>query len=761
MRNLNKLFLKSIFFLKERAIFFSFIASLVSLLLVLFKLINLNIIGGFSKVPTLNLLFNTLVLLSTIYCMLFLPSYPIFFILCRKKDFNFLEKLSLTLVINLSYYILLGYIDFFITNEITGIFIYFSTTITFLSIIICILLVEIKTKRYKLFKSYKISFSMDFTKDNFSLLNLIKSKVHLNGFLLIIFLILNCILNIVRFEYFYGTDPWLHISIIKMISEMNFLPLNEYYGSLGFHIFSSILHFFSGVNIILIPKYFTFYTISLSALVFYILLMKIFKNKDLAIFGVFILEFSYLGFNYMMYQYWPSSLVLIQGLFIFYLLYRRLLNFVKLNRPTKNLIFKDISFYYPVIIIVFISATFTHSLTIILLLISFMWIFFIYFIKDIKRGIDFILLCILFMIFITLYLLGFGSEHYWFLDDITIYWKELIFLVFISALPLILLVWRIKKSILFTTGRFEATLTGERSNYYKRIEDQFIIPIAFIIVILIAIVFFIGNFLLFELSVTTIFVIIELFFLIVFGLWGIILFQKTPKGKIFLIWGLSLIIILVAGFLFDLIFERRMYFVRIFYMSAPVIAIGFVSYVYKLIKVNKITVKKIKLFFMIFITFSLFSSYIHEFFTVQDVSLKKQEVSCIKWFADNNNKRSVIITEFGFNYIFIYFDYPYDINNQELQGDKIHFFLKHYVNLFPPENHFNKSGYNILQNLKNQYNSDVYITLDNLYYLNVEWELYGRLTQEQIEKYYSLSYINKIYSAKSEFGGENPLYWVI
>ncbi|MFW9989151.1 MAG: hypothetical protein ACFFC3_10880, partial [Candidatus Odinarchaeota archaeon] len=144
---------------------------------------------------------------------------------------------------------------------------------------------------------------------------------------------------------------------------MTFLPLNEYYGSLGFHIFSSILHFFSGVDIALIPSYFTFYTILLSALVFYNLLTKIFKNENLALFGVFILEAPFLGFNYMMYQFWPSSLVLIQGLFIFDLLYKRFLNLTKINRPTNEVLFKDLFLYYFLIIIVFISASLTHSLT--------------------------------------------------------------------------------------------------------------------------------------------------------------------------------------------------------------------------------------------------------------------------------------------------------------------------------------------------------------------------------------------------------------
>ncbi len=761
MKNWKIFFFKILFFLKARVVFISFLFSLFSALLILFKLLNLNGIIGTNNIPFLNFLFNSLVLLSSIYYILFIPSYPIFFIIFKKKSFTILEKLSFTLIINLSYYILLGYISFFIINKITGIFIYYFTTIVFFSIFSYIIIAEIKTRRYKLFGSYKSLLPIDFIGKDFSILKLIKSKIHLNCVLLIIFLILNCILNVVRFDFFYGTDPWLHITIIKMISEMNILPLNEYYGSLGFHIFSSIFHFFSGLDVILIPKYFTFYTILLSALVFYNLLVKIFKNKNLALFGVFILEFSYVGFNYMMYQYWPSSLALIQGLFIFYLFYSRIITLVQLNRPTRNILFKDILFYYSLIIIVFISATLTHSLTTILLLISFMWIYFIYFIKDIKRGIDFILLSILSIVFIILYNFGFGSEHFWFLNKIVTYWKEFVFLACILVLPLSLLIWRIKKSIIFTNGRYEATIIGEKSNIYKKIEDKFIIPISIIIVIIIVTMFIIGNLFLFKLILTTIFVVIELFFIIIFGIWGLILFQKKPKGKVLLIWGLILMLMLIVVLIFDMIFPSQMYFVRIFYMSSPIIAIGYGAYIHKLIRIDKIRRKRIKLFFIVFITFSLFSSYIHEFFTINDVSLKQQEVSGIKWYSENNYKKSVIITEFGFNYIFIFYDYPYDNNTRELQCNEIHYFLRHELNLFPPDNHFNETGFNILQELKNKYDSDVYITLDNKYYLVIGWEVYGHLTNEEIERYYSLSYLNKIYSAKNEYGQENPLYWVI
>ena len=109
----------------------------------------------------------------------------------------------------------------------------------------------------------------------------------------------------------------------------------------------------------------------------------------------------------------------------------------------------------------------------------------------------------------------------------------------------------------------------------------------------------------------------------------------------------------------------------------------------------------------------------------------------------------------------MYYDYPYNENNQKLYPNDIHLFISHKSNFFPPDNHFNETGDNILQALRKDNNSSVYITLDDFYYLNTGWEVYGRLNQEEFEKYYNLSYINKIYSSKSELGKEYPLYFVI
>ncbi|MFX1395223.1 MAG: hypothetical protein ACFFAH_16890, partial [Promethearchaeota archaeon] len=312
---------------------------------------------GIPANSVLGLLLFLSFIFSTIFIILFLPSYPVFFVIFKEKGFNFLEKLSLTIVINLSFYILAAYIGFGFGFQITAFFFFASLLISYFSIIAYIIIKDSKYGSYKFLRSNKFFKKRDY--ENFSLIKYLKKLIPSNGFLLIIFLILICIFNVVRFEYFFGTDPWLHIFISKKIVKMNYLPVEEYYGSVGLPIFGAVIHFFSGVDFIYLPKFFVFYTIPLSALVFYNILMRMFKNQNLAFFGVFILEFSGLGFAYMMYQYWPAHLVIIKSLTIFFLLYVRLQNFIQIERPSKKLVFSNIPFFYSIILILFISAILT------------------------------------------------------------------------------------------------------------------------------------------------------------------------------------------------------------------------------------------------------------------------------------------------------------------------------------------------------------------------------------------------------------------
>lgn len=748
---------------RDKYLVITFFFSLISFLLISLNLINL--FQGIKNLPGINLIYLISVYGASIYTLLFLPSCPALLITSKTDRFGSLEKLTILIVFNLSFYIIFGYIAHFLGLKITGWFFLISTFIAYVLILGMSIVYKYKYKfdskinsiknKKKIVDKNKISLQL---KD---LKSYIKNNLSLNSLLLIVFILLICLLNIVRVSYFYGTDPWLHISIIKIITEINRIPIKEYYGTVGLHVFCAVFEFFTNIDTMLIPKYFVFYTIPLSALIFYIFLKKIFRNKNLAYFGVFFLEISSLGFDYMMYQFWPSSIVILQMLTIFYLLYSKLSWNLKQTKNSLKDILRKSPFIYGISMFIFISALFSHSLTSIVLLITFLWVFFIYFIRDYRKGFDFLFLLVLGITFLIFFRLGIGTRHFWFLK----YLSDLAFPLLLLSFSLIasitgILIWQIYKSIDFSDENFYKTLKGEKNKKLKMIEDKYFIPIVIGCLLFFTSLFILGNIFIFTVNISFIFSIMQTIILITLCIWGILIFQKKSIGKSIMIWLIGFFIVLIGVVIFDIFISGERYFERVLYMMAPPIVIGFLSYVYKLIKIGKIQKVSIKTFFVIFVIFSLLTTFYQGHIAITDVSLKRKEVPGIQWYCNYNSKRAVIITEFGLTNIFIYYDYPY--NESEItRSDKTHYYIDYREELFRPDNHFNDTGDNILKYYKMKYNSNVYLTIDEQYYLNVDLKPYGYLSEDDLEQYYRSRYINKIYSSISKEGDENPLYWVI
>ena len=763
MGTLKIKFNKFLFFIKFRIHLIVFLISVVSIFFVFLKVINLFTVMGVPTESVAYFLIFFVFLFSTIFIVLFLPSYPLFFVVLKDKEFNFLEKLSLTIVCNLSFYILIGYAGFVVGFPLTASFFFFSLVLFYFLIVFYIIFTE-KRRNLDSFLKYKaLNYLERIDYNDFSFKNYIKNKIPSNGLLLVIFVILICVFNVVRYEYFFGTDPWLHIFIMKSIVKMHYLPLEEYYGSVGLPLFGAVIHFFCGIDFVLIPKWFVFYTIPLSSLVFYNLLIRIFRNKNIACFGVFILESACLGFPYMMYQFWPTSLAVIINLTIFFLLYKRLEKSFGKERPTKKVIFSNIFVYYFLILTFFICSILCHVLTSIIFLLGYIWIFLIYFIRDYRRGFDFIFLCGLLGIYMIFINFGFSAEHFYFLERTEM--PTFSYILILSMIGIIfmgaILVWRLQNSIIFTTGRFTKTVRGEVNKYYKTIEDKIIMPVVFGIIAVISFFYLIGNLLIFKLPITSILNGIQIMVFVAFAIWGIILFQKKPRGKLFLIWGLFFVFFFLIVFVFDILTFNKKYYARVFFLTPPLMVIGFISYIYKFIKSGSMNTKRVKLFLIFTIFFSLFTSYTHEYMTVQWVSLTRRQVAGAEWYSEHTEDKNVIITEFGLNYMFYYYDYPYNEKDEDLRGRHIHYFLDTQDNeLFEPDEHTD-NGTNHLEELKEEYETDVVITLDDQYYLNKGWETYGYVSEKEKEEYYEMEYLDRIYSAKSENGNDNAYYWVI
>ncbi|MFX1380669.1 MAG: hypothetical protein ACFFA4_16420 [Promethearchaeota archaeon] len=596
---------------------------------------------------------------------------------------------------------------------------------------------------------------------NFSILRLIKEFRFSNSVLLCVFIFLLCTYSVFGTSIFIGTDPWMHISIIKFITEINYLPLGDYFGTFGFHIIGALLNFFSGMEIILIPKFFIFYILPITALILYNLFMRIFRNKNLAILGIFVLGFSSLGFLNLMFQFWPSSLALIQGVTLFFLLYLRLESFIQEKEPSKKQILSKIFFYYILFASIFISCILVHSLIAMIFLISFLWVYSIYFVKSYKRGFDFMLISICLCIFVIFYFLGISTGHlivFRRLGSLPWYFFLLGIIVFGLFEGLILLHYR--KSMIFTKGRLSLILSEKKSNIFKKIEKKYLFPLIFIVALILTFTFGITNFYLFKFDFIAVFTGFEIIIICSFAIWGVILFQYKPRGKPLLLWGFAFGIILMAGILFDFFTGTFTFSSRIFYLSSILISIGFVSYFYKLMKTKSIHHLRIKIFMIFIVSFSLIATNLEMYSSIEFYSVKRREVGSIQWYSDYSPYHNVVIGEFGWSSIIIYYDYPFEDNNASLPLNSVMVFLSASNEFLNPNFHI-QNNTNILVDLKKDLEKDVYVILTNSYLLISSLELFGRLTQEEMEMYYTLNYLNKVCSTKTVDGIEVPLYWVI
>jgi hypothetical protein len=696
-----------------------------------------------------------------IFTLLFLPTYPVIFIIFKEKKFNFLEKISITIVLNLSFYITIGISGFYLGFALTKWFFFIILVAVYVTLVFWIVFFDIKRGRFNIVK-FDISHNdeQDFI-DNFYIRSFLKKFKFSNTVLLSIFIFLLCILGVFGTSIFIGTDPWIHISVIKFITEINYLPLNDYFGTFGFHIFGALIHFFSGIEIILIPRFFMFYTFPITGLIVYNLLMRIFRNKNLAIFGIFVLGFSSLGYLNLMYQFWPSSLALIQGITLFFFLYNRLQSFTQENEPEKKQIFSNIFFSYILFIIIFISCILIHSLIAMIFLITFLWVYLIYFVKNYKRGFDFVLLCISLIIFFILYFLNISTGHlivFTRLGTLPSYYI-LFGIIVIGVLEgLVLLYYR--KSMDFTKGRFSSIISGKKSNIFEKIEKKYLFPVIFALAIIFVLIFAITNLLLFKFDFIVIFIGFELIIICSLAIWGLLLFQYKPRGKPLLLWGFGFGIILLAGVLFDFITGTFTFSSRIFYLSSILISIGFVSYFYKLIKSKSIQQLRLKIFMIFTVSFSLLATNYEIYSSIEFYSLKKQEVSVIQWYSDFSLNKNVIIGEFGWNSIIIYYNYPFEENNESLPLNSVLFFEVASNEYLKPNLHI-QNNTNILVELKEDMETQVYVILTDEFLLISSLELFGRLTNEEMEMYYRLNYLNKIFSSKTANGKDIPLYWVI
>ncbi len=661
---------------------------------------------------------------------------------------------------NLSIYITFGFIGYFTGFALTGVF------FCIISLTIYILFTAISfNKRFTPLQTGKTSLLIllflgvkrAFTRG--------KKSLNINLGLLVIFLLLICILYVVRVNPFIGTDPWLHIFIIRKIVMLGVLPVEEYLGAMGMHIIGAVFQIFSKIDFVYIPIYFTFFNSFVSGLIIYNLAKIIFKNGHIAIFGVFLLNVMTLGFTNMIYQYWPAGFAFTQCLVLFFLLYHRLNNFISLKPPHITEITSELPFYYALGMLLFISSLFTHSLITMIMVFSYLPIYFLYFLKDKRRGFDLILILSMILVFIVFLNLNISTGHFYIFRSLSTIPLGFYLISGIVGVPiLIYLIWRIRKSIIFSKGRYSLAISGIKSNKYKTVEEKVIIPLALVIISLFTLLFFLGNLFLLNLDLTFILSVVEILLAAAFSIWGLVVFQKIPRGKPLYIWGLFFILILGCVYLIDFLTVTSLSWERVLYLMSPAIMFGFLSYFHKLIKSKTIQTSRAKIFTLFVVAFSLIATYSYEVNYYDLFLLKNREISALRWNAQYNSKTNILLTEFGWDYVFVYFYTKYNADRLNKTSKEIVLNFDA-INLtkdfFPPSNHIGANNTNILNELKRKYNTNVYILFEGEYLINRGGNLIGKLSHEEELQYYQVDYLDKIYTSRTEGGEEVNLFWVI
>ena len=110
--------------------------SVISLIFIFLRIIDFRSISGISQIVFLDLTFNFIVYVSTGFALLFLPIYPIIFIIFKEKKLNFLERLAISITTNLAFYVIAGIIGFYLGFALTGWFFFTILAITYFMLII-------------------------------------------------------------------------------------------------------------------------------------------------------------------------------------------------------------------------------------------------------------------------------------------------------------------------------------------------------------------------------------------------------------------------------------------------------------------------------------------------------------------------------------------------------------------------------------------------------------------------------------------------
>jgi hypothetical protein len=224
MDSLKKWIYKGCLYLRSHSFFIQTIGSFIVLSIVF---INLTSVANLLRNSTLLFIsggYQFLLNINMILVILFLPFYPLFYWFTKRFKFlskyTSLERLAFTIIFNLSTYILIGYFSGMLGIPITGSYFFINIVILYSIQLIAYITISLKSNTSLINKKYQVLSEEELPIGKFSILNSIKEKATLNNILLGIFVLFICIFDIVRVDTVVGTDPWSHMTLIKIITEI-------------------------------------------------------------------------------------------------------------------------------------------------------------------------------------------------------------------------------------------------------------------------------------------------------------------------------------------------------------------------------------------------------------------------------------------------------------------------------------------------------------------------------------------------------------
>lgn len=245
--------------------------------------------------------FISIKILITSFDIFFLPSYLIFKTR-NHYEMQLLEEIISSIILNLCIWTITGilFIQFEWKLSIYNIILVFYLYIVLLA---SIYINKIIAKSKKNETPLNIIIAFEFNK-----IRKIFSKRVSNFTLLIIFLLILSVFVSINIPFVPYEDVWYHLSIVKdFVDDGELISYAIYRGNITYHFLGAIYSICSGIDILSMGKYVGILQIPIGCLIFYVLMSKFVKNKQIVIITTIIFSLTSLGTILNFSQFWPQA----------------------------------------------------------------------------------------------------------------------------------------------------------------------------------------------------------------------------------------------------------------------------------------------------------------------------------------------------------------------------------------------------------------------------------------------------------------------